>query len=132
MHTKRFNTCFKRWVQFCVGAIPLLPKAVLGASYFYPWYQIWMESPWNPISKMKEDLYAFICHPMFIIWLIIIRIDGQIESLKARHESLTNKEILLAQQEADSFLDYLNQVNLDLRTHWSLQMYPHSLDPNWY
>ena len=22
MHTKRFNTCFKRWVQFRVGAIP--------------------------------------------------------------------------------------------------------------
>ena len=26
MHTKRFNTCFKRWVQFRVGAIPRLPK----------------------------------------------------------------------------------------------------------
>ena len=25
MHTKRFNTCFKKWVQFCVGAIPRLP-----------------------------------------------------------------------------------------------------------
>ena len=26
MHTKRFNTCFKRWVQFRVGAIPRLPQ----------------------------------------------------------------------------------------------------------
>ena len=25
MHTKRFNTVLKRWVQFCVGAIPRLP-----------------------------------------------------------------------------------------------------------
>ena len=25
MHTKRFNTFFKRWVQFRVGAIPRLP-----------------------------------------------------------------------------------------------------------
>ena len=25
MHTKRFNACFKRWVQFLVGAIPRLP-----------------------------------------------------------------------------------------------------------
>ena len=25
MHTKRFNTSFKRWVQFRVGAIPRLP-----------------------------------------------------------------------------------------------------------
>ena len=25
MHTKRFNTCYKRWVQFRVGAIPRLP-----------------------------------------------------------------------------------------------------------
>ena len=22
MHTKRFNTCYKRWVQFRVGAVP--------------------------------------------------------------------------------------------------------------
>ena len=28
MHTKRFNTFFKRWVQFRVGAIPRLPKVV--------------------------------------------------------------------------------------------------------
>ena len=26
MHTKRFNTFFKRWVQFRVGAIPRLRK----------------------------------------------------------------------------------------------------------
>ena len=26
MHIKRFNTFFKRWVQFRVGAIPRLPK----------------------------------------------------------------------------------------------------------
>ena len=26
MHTKRFYTFFKRWVQFRVGAIPRLPK----------------------------------------------------------------------------------------------------------
>ena len=25
MHKKRFNTLFKKWVQFCVGAIPRLP-----------------------------------------------------------------------------------------------------------
>ena len=25
MHTKGFNTFFKRWVQFCVGSIPRLP-----------------------------------------------------------------------------------------------------------
>ena len=25
MHTKRFNALFKRWVQFCMGAIPPLP-----------------------------------------------------------------------------------------------------------
>ena len=25
MHTKRFNTLFKKWVQFRVGAIPRLP-----------------------------------------------------------------------------------------------------------
>ena len=25
MHTKRFNTFLKRWVQFCVGAIPRIP-----------------------------------------------------------------------------------------------------------
>ena len=25
MHTKRFNTLYKRWVQFRVGAIPRLP-----------------------------------------------------------------------------------------------------------
>ena len=29
MHTKRFNTFFKRWVQFRVGAIPRLPKIVI-------------------------------------------------------------------------------------------------------
>ena len=27
MHTKRFNTVFKRWVQFRVGAVPRLPKS---------------------------------------------------------------------------------------------------------
>ena len=26
MHTKRFDTYFKRWVQFRVGAIPRLPS----------------------------------------------------------------------------------------------------------
>ena len=26
MHKKRFNTCFKRWMQFRVGAIPRLPQ----------------------------------------------------------------------------------------------------------
>jgi hypothetical protein len=26
VHTKRFNTFFKRWVQFRVGAIPRLPS----------------------------------------------------------------------------------------------------------
>jgi hypothetical protein len=26
MNTKRFNTFFKRWVQFRVGAIPRLPQ----------------------------------------------------------------------------------------------------------
>ena len=26
MHTKRFRTFFKRWVQFCVDAIPRLPE----------------------------------------------------------------------------------------------------------
>ena len=25
MHTKRFNSFFKRWVQFCLGAILRLP-----------------------------------------------------------------------------------------------------------
>ena len=29
MHTKRFNTFFKRWVQFRVGAIPRLPPKLI-------------------------------------------------------------------------------------------------------
>jgi hypothetical protein len=29
MHTKRFNTFFKRWVQFRVGAIPHLPLRII-------------------------------------------------------------------------------------------------------
>ena len=40
----------------------------------------------------------------------IFRIDAQIESLKARQESLTPKEVFLAKQEADSYVQYLNQV----------------------
>ena len=28
MHTKRFNTTFKRWVQFRVDAIPRLPNRI--------------------------------------------------------------------------------------------------------
>ena len=28
MHTKRFHTFFKRWVQLRVGAIPRLPKMI--------------------------------------------------------------------------------------------------------
>ena len=28
MHTERFITIFKRWVQFCVGAIPRLPLSL--------------------------------------------------------------------------------------------------------
>jgi len=41
------------------------------------------------------------------------RIDAQIENLKARQGSLTPKEIFLARQEADSYVQYLNQ-GLDL------------------
>ena len=29
MHTKRFNTFSKRWVQFRVGAIPCLPCSII-------------------------------------------------------------------------------------------------------
>ena len=29
MHTKRYNTFFKRWVKFRVGVIPRLPSMVL-------------------------------------------------------------------------------------------------------
>ena len=29
MHTKRFDTCFKRWVQFYLGAIPCLPPSTV-------------------------------------------------------------------------------------------------------
>ena len=28
MHIKRFNTSFKIWVQFCIGAISRLPKII--------------------------------------------------------------------------------------------------------
>ena len=35
MHSKKFNTFFKRWVQFRVGAIPRLLKIIyIGIVYF--------------------------------------------------------------------------------------------------
>ena len=34
MHTKRFNTFFKRWVQFRVDAIPRLPQYIIHTVQF--------------------------------------------------------------------------------------------------
>ena len=83
-----------RWVCFCFDTIKITSKFLL-----------------------KHSLYIFFFF-YSIILIFIIRIDGQIESLKFRHESLTNKEILLAKQEADSFLDYLNQVQHKTSRIW--------------
>ena len=35
MHKKRFNTSFKRWVQFRVGAIPRLPNRCTNIFFVY-------------------------------------------------------------------------------------------------
>ena len=41
-HTKIFNTFFKTWVQFCVGAIPRLP-VILTWIFFILWFNLFYE-----------------------------------------------------------------------------------------
>ena len=58
MHTKRFNTFFKRWVQFRVGSIPRLPYEISNyVLIFIAFGRSLLKYRWSINSQLIKDQF---------------------------------------------------------------------------